>query len=143
MCKEGYARCPPSESLRIEEFAEAIDVLFPRKRGQSMQSIVSQSTKGGLDEQKGGAKIRTCSAALVRPESRRGTCRTLQLRRARGACHPCRPHVQRQGRPQPPRETRFAAAACARRRRRPERARASTVCVHNARAVVLTQTASR
>ena len=70
--------------------------------------------------------MRTCSAASVSPESRRGTCRTLQLRRARGAYHPCRPHAQKIGVARNRRaETRFAAAACARHRRQPERARHS------------------
>ena len=35
MCEEGYTRCPTSKSLRIEEFAEAIDILFPRKCSQT------------------------------------------------------------------------------------------------------------
>ena len=40
MCEEGYTRCPTSKSLRIEEFAEAIDILFPRKRSQTSKKII-------------------------------------------------------------------------------------------------------
>jgi hypothetical protein len=87
--------------------------------------------------------MRTCFAALVTPERRRGTRRTPRLHRVRAAYRPCRPHAQRLGRPRPPREIRYAAAACARRLRRPAKARASTACERNARAALRTPTANR
>ena len=39
MCEEGYTCCPTSKSLWIEEFAEAIDILLPRKRSQAAKKI--------------------------------------------------------------------------------------------------------
>ena len=101
-----------SRSLRrpsISSSPGSVAKLPKKSPNRSSQPIANNNKK---DERK-----RTCSAASVKLESRRGTCRTPQLRRAHGEYRPCRPHAQRSRRPQPPRETRFAAAVCARRRR--------------------------